>query len=434
MPAETLSVRTTRRSLLAAAAAGVAATAGCPSLTDADPLDGAWSTRGRTPARTSDAADGPEPPLDVRWTADRHDGLGPCSPVVADGTVYVGDVARDFEADSAELYVAAHDAASGERLWETPVASWDSEADAKYSDAVSVGRHVYVQTHEGLTALTTDGEVAWTADDAGSRARWREIAHPAVGEDAVYVGTYGLRRDDDADEGVVAVDPDDGSTAWEFSIEEYGDTRTLSPSVADGTVYATYLDRAVVAVDADGDRLWRRDLRARDPPTVRDGRAFCSAVVDPDADESHLFALDAATGETLWQRPASRSWPTRGIAADGEYVYYYGHHDDGLLHAREVDTGEAAWHAGVEDASYALGTPAVAEDHLYALDKEYGALQVLDRETGERLGFERAGRERGDAGSEASPAVVDGVAFYTADRTVYAVDSCEFEVARRCLY
>lgn len=434
MPAETPSVRTTRRSLLAAAAAGVAAAAGCSSLTDSDPVDGEWSTRGRTSARTSDAADGPEPPLDVRWTADRRDGLGPSSPVVADGTVYVGDVDRDFAADSAELYVAAHDAASGERLWETPVASWDSETDAMYSDAVSVGGSVYVQTHEGLTALTTDGEVEWTADDAGSGARWQEVAHPAVGEDAVYVGTYGLRRDDGADEGVVAVDPGDGSTAWEFSIEEYGDVRTLSPTAADGTVYATYLDRAVVALDAGGDRLWRRDLRARDPPTVRDGRAFCSAIVDPDADESHLFALDAATGETLWQRPAGRAWSTRGIAVDGEYVYYYGNHDGSLLHAREVDTGEAVWHVGDEDAIYDWGTPAVADDRLYALDKEYGALQVLNRETGERLGFERGGRERGDAGSDASPAVVDGTAFYTAGRTVYAVDACDFEVAGRCLY
>ena len=110
----------------------------------------------------------------------------------------------------------------------------------------------------------------------------------------------------------------------------------------------------VLALDAaSGAELWRRQLRApiRAAPTVIDGK-----VLVPTAD-SQLFALDAATGEVLWQHAGL--FEQAGIlggaspaAADGIVVAAYASGEVVALSlasrpaAVERDRAAAAAHAG----------------------------------------------------------------------------------------
>lgn len=192
------------------------------------------------------------------------------SPVVVDGTVYIGS--------GRQLW--ALDAVTGRERWKCA------------TDYVQGTRPVVADG----TVYTAGGDgVLWAVDAATGRRRWKQrlrprrprsyeqFTSPAVAHGRVYVSfPY---------ESLWAVDAATGEERWK---QETGAARQSSAAVAEGTVYIGSEDMLLWAVDAvTGEERWRRcaeacraTTRSRDQCTVRglerwSDRTAASAGSDP---------------------------------------------------------------------------------------------------------------------------------------------------------
>lgn len=440
-----------RRRLLAALGTGATVSlAGCSAMNRRTTVSGSWQTRGYGPARTGAPADvsGPEPPLKRRWKADFVGDWNQSSPVVAGDTVYLGSMTGGMSGREAETYLNAFDASTGEGRWTRSIEQHTPKHNSSYADSLTASDDgLFIQTFRGLRALDFDGTERWKFENTGPRFL-ADTCHPAITDGVVYTGTYGstrVRDDDDeysGSEGLFALDASDGSLLWEYRPDEYATDLTFSPTVADGTVYLCFLGRGIVALDtADGEVQWTRAVPVDTPATVRNGTAYVATQVFHERDDAYeyrLYALDAETGETVWDRPVGGAWSSRGISHDGSALYLS---SDRYLLSLDAETGEVRWRAfgdasdwhseiGWFDDDHApisgWGVPVVIDDVVYAGDGEYGTLVALDSETGELL--DAAPKRRwGASGTEGSPAVADGVAFYMTPHFLHAVDTNVFE-------
>lgn len=137
------------------------------------------------------------------------------------------------------------------------------------------------------------------------------------------------------------------------------------PIVVGDTVY-TMDSRSLVSAFAtrDGSRKWQVDLEAED-----EDAGFFGGGIAADGDKlfaatgfARVFALDAATGETLWIHKAPS--PIRGapVVSDGRVFTVT---IDNQLLVLNSETGERLWnHVGVQETAGLLGTasPAVARN------------------------------------------------------------------------
>ncbi|WP_157971556.1 outer membrane protein assembly factor BamB family protein [Halorussus litoreus] len=243
------------------------------------------------------------------WTADLAGGTGINSPVVANGTVFVG-TREIFDGD--EAAVQAFDAETGDERWTTPVEGEGATGAAVESGTVYVG-----YTDGGLAALdAADGTENWRADTA-------EIAYPpTVADGTVFVAT------DDA--AVRAFDVADGRSLWST-----GDSGTGSPAVADGRVFAPANTELSCYDPVDGTELWAVDaIGTFRTPTAADGTVYAGT------DEETLYALSIEDGTERWSTEFEDDDPTP-MAVVGDWAYF------GFT---GLDNGEIRGYGPAEDA------------------------------------------------------------------------------------
>ena len=118
------------------------------------------------------------------------------------------------------------------------------------------------------------------------------------------------------DRRLVARDADTGAIRWEY---ELGDSTAGPVAVANGIVYAGALDGVTYAVNAaTGQRIWQHESSSelRSPPALGDGNTLFAASAD-----RSLYALDARTGQerARFRTPAQLAAPP--VAANG-LVYF----------------------------------------------------------------------------------------------------------------
>jgi outer membrane protein assembly factor BamB len=402
----------TRRSFLAAA--GTAAASGLAhrlGSDDARPAGSQQSPGGRLesgraaditawPAAGYDAANtgytrasGPADSISETW---HHETGRPVDapPVVEGGRVYLpvhdGLVARSV--------------GTGERVWRT-----DVESPGLESAPVVAGGRVFVGFDDSLFAFdAVTGEQQWRR-----RLPENELRAPAVAGEAVYVACGGNGA-------VFALAAETGDVRWQADVD-----RWIPDGVAvrDGVVYAVGGDEAVVALDAaDGSVRWRRTFEAgfRGAPTAGDERVYVGS------EDGTLYALDAAGGRELWRfdsnptvshEPGERPEPGPfGSAALAHGRLYVGSSDT-HLYALDAATGEVDWSFwSWNDVATA---PAVTDDAVYVGSADT-MLYALDVATGERRW------EFSTRGRVGSPAVVDGRVFVgTSEDRVYALREAE---------
>lgn len=244
-------------------------------------------------------------------------------------------------------------------------------------------------------------------------------ASPVVGDGIVYAPGSG-------DPGLIhAVDVESGDQLWQFEPAGYA---TSAPALADGKLYVGTWGKRFYAIDAaSGDEVWNREIGHRfgsSSPAVVDGTVYVgtngdgplvvSGSEDEEAFEACAFlALDAATGEVLWQyrefgeRENVDSSPA---VADGR-VYFGG---ETAVYALDAETGEAVWTR--EIPTHPDSSPAVADGVVY-----YGApdrsddgpparLWALDAANGETMWTV----DVDDVSLRTSPAVADGMVYVAA--------------------
>ncbi|MFP4590825.1 MAG: PQQ-binding-like beta-propeller repeat protein [Halobacteriales archaeon] len=363
-----------RRELLAAAGtSAIAATAGCL---------GAPTSREPTDPSTPDVAavtdwpmflydernrrcfDGAvRPGADPGWTRETDDAIW-ASPVVADGTVYVGSYDGDLYAVSAE---------DGEVRWRFPTGDRIDGTAAVADGTVYVGsfdRNIYALDAES-------GDERWVYGNEGIVR-----SSPTVADGTVYIGTHCRVEECSAYYDarwptvgyVLALDAETGDLEWRY---ETGDGVLPKPAVHDGTVYATSSDSTVYALDAaDGSRRWDHATAA---PIMGSPVARSDAVVVGDLSGT-VTALTPGDGERLWDyRPRQSDDPnviesdlitsSPTLCGDTVYVGAIRMGADrgpgfGELWAIDAANGERRWRAG--PFGQMIGSsPTVIGDEIY---------------------------------------------------------------------
>lgn len=322
------------------------------------------------------------------WSASIGDGAGVTGaglvPAIAGGRAYFA---------SSDGRLAAHDAASGRRLW-------DVDSGLAFGGGPGAGAAlVVVGTLDGLV-------VAYDAE-AGSEL-WRErvssevIAAPVVaGELVVVTSNDGRTR---------ALRGKDGAQAWAIDrgVPMLSLRGNAAPLVAGNVVVVGAANGTVSGIQlTDGKPLWEQRIG------VGEGRTDLERMIDVDGRmavldgdlyvagyESGAQALTVDGGRTLWQREMSS---VSGLAAGNDGVYVAA--ADGAMWSIDRRSGGALW-KNEALLHRMLSAPALMGSFVVVGDLE-GKLHWLKREDGELA----ARASLGGAGFGDGLVVVDGVLY-----------------------
>ena len=181
-----------------------------------------------------------------------------------------------------------------------------------------------------------------------------------------------------------------------------------SPAVVDGVVYQADGRGMVVAVDAaTGDTIWQVSVGApaNSGVTVADGLVLTGDV------DGVLHALDFVDGSERWGYDAGDRMPGPSAVTDG--IAYLGT-SSGWLHAVDIATGMSYWPAPVMTAGPVGRSLAALDGVVYVgsagpTSTDAGTLAAYDAETGEQRWSATL-----QPGSPSSPAVSEGVVLVVA--------------------
>jgi outer membrane protein assembly factor BamB len=172
-----------------------------------------------------------------------------------------------------------------------------------------------------------------------------------------------------------AIDPAEGRELWHTDI---GGSVLTSVTMSDGAAYLGASPGTVVALTiADGAERWRRQLVPEGKvltPSFADGRLY---VAIGDAPAGHLWALDAATGEPVWDHgvPDGVTAYMPALAHGRAYVV----RTDGIVEALDAASGAVVW--SVQTPSSIDAGPSIVDDLLLVAGVG-GPVEALDLATG----------------------------------------------------
>jgi outer membrane protein assembly factor BamB len=236
--------------------------------------------------------------------------VGPATPTVSGGIVYVVTVGIDTSGERTALY--AFDAKTGARKWHRSIGTDDVVGNA-LAPTVADGK-VFIGTADGyvLTFNARTGAPGW-ATYIGSNNVDATVAVD-TSTATVYAAVYGL--------GVFALNELDGTIIWESPVTSETDL-LVGPIVSNPALSA---GRLVVHV-----YLLRQDFSV----------------------ENDVLALDATTGDVAWESPAG--FDQRMTIANG--VVY-----DGSLEGWDLNNGARVLNIGGLDSWVAISNGRVLGD------------------------------------------------------------------------
>ncbi len=301
------------------------------------------------------------------WSYDANSPLISSPTIGLDGTVYVGGL-------NGRLYAID---INGNLSW-----THDTEGFVYSSPAVSADGKIYVGSQDGvLYALGRDGSELWSFETKGPGdvLRGSIFASPAISADeTVYIaGLY--------DPNLYALNPIDGSIKWICNFESRG-WPFASPVIAeDGTIYQTLLhDTNLYAIEPQsGSIIWSVDLAdpgsgCFDPNYAQefgDADGWSEPALGPDGtiyvsfDDPYLRAVDP-TGEIQWAtRLGDMGGFTLTVSNNGNI---YAACDDGNLYVINPDGEEIA---RFQSDSW-LNFPVIADNLLIVADSKDNSLLV----------------------------------------------------------
>lgn len=348
-----------RRSLLKACAVAACVT-GCSTPTTRNSESdtaGNWTTfrYDRRNTGHNPHADGPSQDPQLKWSYETgNDVWG--SPVVADGTVYIGSYDHHLYAISTE---------TGEKIWEFQSADRIDGTPAVVDETVYFGsfdRSVYaldVSTGEKRWEHPTDGIIR---------------SSPTVVDGTLFIGTHCYYAECNTyTQGssstvayVYALDTETGNRVWRY---ETDDEILSSPAAVSGTVYIGSSDGKVYAIDQlTGELHWdfQTGGSVYSTPAVVDDTVYVSSG------DGQAYALDANTGERVWSFFTNANILTSSPAVHNGVVYVGGggisnENTDGIhskLYAISRDGGEETWSREIPGEVIGA-SPAIADDTIY---------------------------------------------------------------------
>lgn len=345
----------------------------------------------------------------------------------------------DEENAPAKLQDIAREQARATRLWQLRLGDDPSHDDFSTPQMHLADGRLYAASGRSISAIdAASGDLVW-------RVRM-ELPLPG----ALGVGS-GVVLAVDSEGTAHALAQSDGGKLWERSL---GSEVLAAPAVADGAAVMLAADGRILALDiASGERKWSADntkpvlsISGNSPPLISDGTVFSAQdngkvvalrlgdgallwetrvsipegvneierMVDIDAPlqlfsgllyalsyQGNIMALDPATGNPIWSRPASS---LRTMGAQGGLLVLT---DDGdLVRALGATTGEPIWDSE-QLARRGLSGPVLNSDHLIVVDAA-GYLHILRRNTGALVGRASTGIK----GPVRTPLLLDGEILY----------------------
>lgn len=298
------------------------------------------------------------------WRQRAGRGLGraayPISPALDGETIFAADERGRVMAFAAD---------SGQQRWQT-------DLDVGVSSGLSaVAGHVYLGTRNGevLALNQANGDIAWRA-----RVSSEVLAPPQPSQQLLVVQSV--------DGTVTALDRQSGQERWVYSASQPSLTLrgTGTPTVIDPVTFAGFANGRLVTLDnRNGQPLWERriavsqgrseiermvDLSGQ-PVLTPDGRLFVTSY------NGRLAALDAASGDVLWQRELS-SHLTPVLVGDRLLTVNEMSH----VLAFDAHSGEELWR-NRDLQNRQLTAPAFADGNLVVGDFE-GYLHLIDIQSG----------------------------------------------------
>ena len=240
---------------------------------------------------------------------------------------------------SGDLY--SIDAATGETVWKRTL-----EEDPQWwgiaSSPLVLEEGVLVTAFSSgtLYRLDLDGDEVWSL----STGRTDPYASPASRDGRVYFAG--------GDPALYSVDLSSGTPQWKLPTEA---PITSTPSVAYGSVFFSTRD-ALVAVDAaTGDELWNEPMRGTiSSPAVSQGRVYVGS------DDAALECRDATDGELIWRAEVDSPIRSSPLVAGG--LVYFGSYE-GVVYALDALDGSEIWSYPIGD--YLIASPSISDGVLF---------------------------------------------------------------------
>jgi outer membrane protein assembly factor BamB len=261
-------------------------------------------------------------------------------------------------------------------------------------------------TGETVFVGSTDGNLYAIDRESGSEkwkfdAKSRVVSSPALANGIVYFTAY--------DGNLYAVDSSSGQLKWKFqtggerrfaakhlhgaqpaaeTMPDPWDCYLSSPVVWNGGVYFGSGDTHIYALDAaTGALKWK--FKTGDvvhaSPAIADGTLFVGSW------DSYFYALDAASGKEKWRFKSGDDPDTHnqvGIQSSAAVVdgtVYFGCRDANL-YALDAATGQKKW-VFPNNHSWVLNSPAVKDGKVYFATSDSGLFYELDAKSG-RINFQ----------------------------------------------
>lgn len=304
------------------------------------------------------------------------------NPVIEDGAVFVGSAGVvQFSPDRRDG-IYSLDLETGQQRW-----LYTTELDV---NAVSVrGGTVVATGDEGrIWALEADdGDLVWSDDLQvgvyGSPLLLEDIIVVGAGDGSINFYNYGGGRNEEIGYGQLRLD---------------GPIRG-GPSADDERIYVASEGREVVALNFDGQQVWRTRIEARgagadearifSAPTITEELVIVTLVRSDVGADPAIVALDRETGEVVWQAQDQAfvkggDWANirSSPAAVGDLLVYAEGYSNELV-IIDLATGETVWSAGVGPYCYPHW-PSVAINSGYAyVARHDGGLYAVDLEAQE---------------------------------------------------
>lgn len=331
----------------------------------------AWPMFHRSPSHIGSTEVDLPPPLKAVWS---YTTKGPImgSPVVGNGSVFVG---------SRDGHLYALDAKRGVEQWRLRTGDRIESTPALHQNSVFVGSH--------------DGRVYAAAADSGRRLWQRDLGAPirssvTATRDRLFIGDRAGK--------LVALHPENGEVLWQAQTRA---EVSSVPAVVNGTVVVGSWDGSLYAYAADsGEKLWERPTEGpvASSPVVDEGAVYCGS------DDGHMYSLTLETGEPIWHVKLGTQIRSSASVFNQRVVVGC---VDGRIVCLSAADGDPVW--SVQSAEEVLASPAIAGTAVYIGSKD-GALYALSLEAGEVLW-----RHQTAYGVYSSPAIADNILYVGLD-------------------
>ncbi len=241
---------------------------------------------------------------------------------------------------------------------------------------------------------------------------------PAAGDGIVYVGTV-----DDGwpkDCAIVALREEDGEVLWRYRTKN---SIKSDIHVRGGRVVTQDTEGNVYCLDLSGNEIWKKKVELFGPNNSSSGVAVTENYVYCGG-QQQVYCLRALDGGEVWRRELSGGNTSPAGFVLHENILFVGAHWD-KLYALDAATGETLWANNSDGLRYFIMTPAVYNGCLYAAS--WSRIYKIDIKSGQTLQCREI--EGCTFHGATTPCMENGIMYLgTTNRGVAAIDTESLEV------